>query len=74
MTRNEAPIHSVRLMRELRDALDGRMAEMTPEQRVAFIDHDAERLARDWGLPAAVDPRVAAERARSARRASPRAA
>ncbi|HEX6748205.1 MAG TPA: hypothetical protein VF092_12995 [Longimicrobium sp.] len=63
----EKPFDAVRLMRELRDDLSRKMAYMTPEQRVEFINREGEDGARELGLPPAVDPRVAAERARAAR-------
>ena len=71
---SEKPFDCVRMMRELRDDLDRQVAEMTPEERIAFINGNAERTAGDLGLPAAIDPRHAAERARTARQARTRAA
>jgi len=68
MPKPEKPFDSVRLMREIRDRLDREMAHMTSEERIAFINGRAERVARELGLPPAIDPRVAAERARALRK------
>jgi hypothetical protein len=65
----EKPFDSVRMMRELRDQLDREMEHMTSEERIAFINGRADRVAGELGLPVAIDPRVAAERARAAREA-----
>jgi len=67
MAKTEKSFDSVRLMRELRDQLDREMERMTAEERIAFINGRADRVARELGLPPAIDPRVAAERARAAR-------
>jgi len=60
-------------MRELRDEIDREVAQMTPEERVQFINRRAERVARELGLPPAADPRTPAERARVASEAPTRA-
>jgi len=69
MPKTEKPFDSVRLMRELRDRLNREMEPMTAEERIAFINRRADRVARELGLPPAIDARVAAERARAAREA-----
>ena len=74
MMKSERPFDCVRLMRELRDQLDRRVSPMTPHERVEFINENADQAARELGLPEAIDPRVAAERARVVPPASPRAA
>lgn len=71
---SEKPFDCVRMMRELRDELSRRIEHMTAEERVEFIDREGERGARALGLPPAIDPRLAAERARAARQTPPRAA
>lgn len=65
----EKRFDSVRLMRELRDRLNREMEHMTAEERVAFVNARADSVARELGLPPAMDPRLAAERARAARSA-----
>jgi hypothetical protein len=54
-------------MRELRGELSRKALQMTPEEWVEFINREGEREVRELGLPPAIDPRVAAERARAAR-------
>jgi hypothetical protein len=71
---SEKAFDCVRVMRELRDELSREMQGMTAEERVEFIDGEGERGARALGLPAAIDPRLAAERARAGRQTPPRAA
>ena len=66
---NEKPFDCVRLMRELRDELSRKAMDMTPGEWVEFLNREGERAARELGLPPAIDPRVAAERARAARQA-----
>lgn len=67
--RTEKRFDSVRLMRELRDRLNREMEHMTAEERVTFVNGRADSVARELGLPPAMDPRLAAERARAGRRA-----
>jgi|GEM_PF-1564342 len=67
MTKTEKSFDAVRLMRELRDELNREMESMTSEERIAFINGRADQVAQELGLPAAIDPRVAAERARARR-------
>ena len=74
MTESERPFDSVRMMRELRDELDRQVAQMTPEERVEFINLRAQGAASALGLPPAIDPRRAAERARRARQTPTHAA
>jgi hypothetical protein len=71
---SEKAFDCVRVMRELRDELSREMQGMSAEERVEFIDGEGERGARVLGLPPAIDPRLAAERARAARQTPPRAA
>jgi hypothetical protein len=66
----EKDFDCVRMMRELRDELNRAMENMTSEERITFLNSRAEEVSRQLGLPAAIDPRVAAERARAARAAA----
>jgi hypothetical protein len=69
MPKTEKSFDCVRLMRDLRDQLDREMEHMTSDERIAFINQRADRVARQLGLPPAIDARAAAERAQAARQA-----
>jgi hypothetical protein len=66
MAKREKAFDSVRLMRALREQLSREMEAMSDDERIAFINGRADLAAQELGLPPAIDPRVAAERARAA--------